>query len=101
MGLFQSEQQAAAFLAKEPLLSVLRHVNADVTMSDCELLADQMLLLVRDYYVHLPLKTSSLAIDPVQELTLLLDDVKYLGSPGEFFRRVLGTVKRLRDRHTT
>lgn len=101
MALFSTDLEARTFLDRGPSVAAVRELGAGVGLAEMETIVDQVLRVVRDYYVHLPLKTSSLAIDPVQELTLLLDDIKYIQSEPDFFARLITSVKRLRDRHTT
>jgi hypothetical protein len=100
MPLFDSNSQAETFLGQAPSLALVRNLSFGLNEAAKGSIVDQVLCLVRDYYVHLPLKTSSLAIDPVRELELLLDDIPYIQTDSEFFYRMLGTIKRLRDRHT-
>lgn len=56
--------------------------------------------LLQHYYVHLPIKASSLAIDPIAQASLLIDDVPLIQSDHDFFSRVRQLVNGLRDRHT-
>lgn len=100
MALFTTESQADAFLRTAPLLSSIRQYDQRISSDQMEFVAQQIMLLLEDYYVHLPLKLSSLGINPVQEIRLLIDEVKFLPSDMDFYTRVFGTFKRLRDRHT-
>ena len=83
-----------------PLLSIVREFNTGMSVDAKRFVADQILMCVRDYFVHLPLKVSSLGIDPLRELELAADDIPYMYTDAEFFRRILSIIKRLRDRHT-
>ena len=96
----QSPTSASEFVAQSPLLSMLREVQGSFTPADGEQVANQLVKILRDYYVHLPLKKSSLGIDPVQEAHLLIDDIKIIPTQTEFNRRLFFMIKRLRDRHT-
>lgn len=101
MALFQTQTQTEMFLAYSPLLSWARSLQPGLTVAEKQGIASQLLILIKDYYVHLPLKTSSLAIDPVQEFALLLDDTPLIQTDVEFFHRLINIVKKLRDRHTS
>jgi hypothetical protein len=91
-----------SFLQTSPYLASVRSVKAGLSDDERFLIVDQVRTVIRDYYVHLPLKMSSLGIDPVQEANLLADDIPYMSMEPdlEFFRRLLAIVKKLRDRHT-
>jgi hypothetical protein len=92
---------AATSLNALPLLSSFRQIPVGYTESEMGQLAEQLLALIRDYYVHLPVKRSALAIDPVQELQLLADDVNYGLDERTYLERLLTAIRRLRDRHTS
>lgn len=53
------------------------------------------------YYVHLPQKVATMAIDPLRELELLAGDASWIGPDLQFWRRLLDIFVKLRDRHTT
>lgn len=91
---------AANFLAQTPWLAQMREVDSGMTSVDRKAAAQQLLVLLRDYYVHLPLKRSSLGIDPVQETALLIDETDYIRGDTDYFSRLMDIVNRLRDRHT-
>lgn len=94
-------QTATNTLDQSPLLAFMRDFRrAGLAAPDLQSVAEQMVVLLRDYYVHLPLKRSSLGIDPVQEASLLADDVRYIPAEAQFQRRAFEIMKRLRDRHT-
>ena len=60
--------------------------------------------LVERWYVHLPLKRSMYAVNPVQRLRLLqrrLETAHAAMSDREFYDDLLGTFAELRDLHTT
>lgn len=83
-----------------PLWSVRDQTTAS-TADDRREIATQLRRALRDYYVHLPQKTASMAIDPLRELELLADDAEEYRDSRHFFHRLLGIFTRLRDRHTT
>ncbi|MCC6590891.1 MAG: hypothetical protein IT168_29645 [Bryobacterales bacterium] len=91
---------AATFLSRSPMLAMVREVSSQTQREGWQLVAQQLEILLRDYYVHLPLKRSSLGIDPVQEARLLADDVRFMPSESDFHRRIFDLIKRMRDRHT-
>jgi hypothetical protein len=64
-----------------------------------ELLVDQALRIVENLYVHLPLKRSMHAVDPLQRLRLLRHRCPLLTEP-EFHAELLSIFTRLRDLHT-
>jgi len=59
----------------------------------------QAITLIEDVYAHLPLKQSSLAVDPVQAGRLLLDAVDELAD-SEFIAALLDLFRSLGDLHT-
>lgn len=83
-----------------PLLASVRGFTSGMAAAERRAAAHQLQVLLRDYYVHLPLKRSSLGIDPVQELTLVVDEADYFTSDADYFARLLDIINRLRDRHT-
>ncbi|HEX8114338.1 MAG TPA: hypothetical protein VF516_41695 [Kofleriaceae bacterium] len=101
MSLFDDASSAAQFLQRSPLLAMLRDSITVTSQADRADIARGLTAAIRDYYVHLPLKRSSLGIDPVRELELLVDDVAYIPTEDPFFARVIEILCRMRDRHTT
>lgn len=100
MAIFATQSEASLMVDTSPLLSSMRELSSGMTVDEREIVARQLVTLLQDYYVHLPLKRSSLGTDPVQEARLLVDDVRFLQSDEDFFRRIFDILKRLRDRHT-
>ncbi|MGY4465885.1 hypothetical protein ACVWWK_001567 [Bradyrhizobium sp. LB9.1b] len=82
-------------------LGAARQIANVLNQDDRQAIVRQIRICLRDFYVHLPLKMSSLAIDPVQECLNLEDDLSYIGEDTEFFRRLMLILRRVRDRHTT
>jgi Peptidase family S41 len=74
-----------------------------LTRDEMQVLAERALVLLRDFYVHLPMKRVVHAADPERRLRVLLD--RLVDAPPlaeEEFHRALGEVfTELRDRHTT
>jgi hypothetical protein len=100
MSIFNSASEAASYVERSPPLSALRDYSNPVVLQQMDAITRQTMLLVKDFYVHLPLKQSSLGIDPLRELALLQDEIRFIPAETEFYRRLLSVVKRLRDRHT-
>jgi hypothetical protein len=100
MPIFTTRSEADNLFQGSPLLASIRDLSSGMTLEERHLVARQLVTLLQNYYVHLPLKRSSLGIDPVQEASLLVDDVQFIPSEADFFTRVFGILKRLRDRHT-
>src|SRR5262249_7187696 len=90
---------ANTFFQMSPMLSSVRDLSSAMTLEDRELVARQLVTVLQDYYVHLPLKRSSLGIDPVQEAHLLVDEVRFITSEADLFRRVFNILRRRRERH--
>ncbi len=90
------------FSGQAPLaLWTIRNQDIPFRADALHTVAMRMRDTLRDFYVHLPQKTVSLAIDPLRELELLADDSEAYFSSYEFFRRLIGIFTNLRDRHTT
>ncbi len=70
-----------------------------LTQDERELLVDQALKLIDNYYVHLPLKRAMYAIDPVQRLKLLRNRLADI-SDRRFHSELLSIFNDLRDLHT-
>ena len=70
-----------------------------LTISQRKLLVEQAMVLVRDLYVHLPLKQAMHAVDPVQRLRLLHSKLASLDER-EFHAELIDIFKELRDLHT-
>lgn len=101
MGLIVDSSQASKFCHQWPPLASLRDRIMTTTVRDWQEIADRLKTALSDYYVHLPLKRSSMGIDPVRELEILADDVRLIPTEDEFFQRLIGIFRRLRDRHTS
>lgn len=71
----------------------------NLTTSQRQTLVEQAEILIRDIYVHLPLKRAMHAVDPVQRLRLLYNRLETL-SEREFHADLLDIFKDLRDLHT-
>lgn len=92
-----------------PLLASTRDITINLTVEERLLIANQIQVLLRDYYAHLPQKKSALGIDPVQHSKVIIDLAKNLpakGYPGfnpelEFFNQILKLLSSLCDRHTS
>ena len=99
--------EVAAGTAQATLLGeFLRGVgDGTLTLADRLLLVDQALVMIEQCYVHLVLKRSMHAVDPVQRLRLLRDRLATLteetrGSEVEFHRELADIFASVRDLHT-
>ena len=73
--------------------------HANLTIAQRETLIGQAEVLIRDLYVHLPLKRAMHAVNPVQRLRLLNNKLETL-SEREFHAELIDIFKDLRDLHT-
>lgn len=71
----------------------------NLTLPQRRTLVDQAIVLIRDLYVHLPLKAAMHAVDPVQRLRLLHNNLDSLDER-EFHAELIDIFKELRDLHT-
>jgi Peptidase family S41 len=73
--------------------------QSSLTLEEKETIVDQAILLLDQFYVHLPFKRARYAVDPVQRLRLIRSQ---LGEHGDlaFHREMLQVFGRLRDAHT-
>ncbi|MBU5351955.1 hypothetical protein KQI74_06675 [Paenibacillus barcinonensis] len=71
----------------------------ELTFAERRTIVDQALILLDNVYVHMPLKKSMYAINPVQRLKILRRQLKNL-SQREFHNEIIQTFKELRDLHT-
>ena len=89
------------FYSKGLYLSTIRDFTVSFSYEERNYLVRQLINALQDYYVHLPIKRAAFAIDPIQELRLLLDDRTANYSQLSFFQQILKIIRKLRDRHTT
>ncbi len=98
------ETMKLQFLGATDLASFLNQPGY-LTMNDRLLLVQQALLLLERVYVHLPMKRSMHAVDPMQRLRLLqyeLEDESLTPPPEMVFHRaMLSIFTSLRDLHTS
>ena len=67
---------------------------------DKERLVDQAILMVDQFYPHLPFKRARYAIDPVQRLRLLRANLGHGGDEMSFHSELLQSFAEMRDPHT-
>ena len=79
--------------------SSFRDTTDDLTPDERREVIDRARFLIEEIYVHLPLKRSMHAIDPVQALKLLRRRVELL-TERQFHNAMIDIFKRLRDLHT-
>ncbi|WP_024514743.1 S41 family peptidase [Bradyrhizobium sp. Tv2a-2] len=77
-------------------LAAIRGWHAEPEKTVRDIICNELARALQHYYVHLPQKRSSLAVEPVQALTILRTSNEY-----NFSKRLLGIVQALKDRHTT
>jgi C-terminal processing protease CtpA/Prc len=76
--------------------------NGDRSLSEEErrLIVDQAIVLLEGFYVHLPLKRSMYAINPVQRLRLLRHRLGQFDDEDKFHAEMIDIFTSLRDQHT-
>ncbi|MBP1861545.1 S41 family peptidase [Rhizobium herbae] len=77
-------------------LSTIDHLE----VSERELIVDQAITLLEDFYVHLPMKRAMHAVDPLQRLRLLRRRLKDIESEITFHHEMTEIFTSLRDMHT-
>jgi hypothetical protein len=90
-------------LCDYPLLADYLLQVHNLSLPEQELIVNQAIKLLQEVYVHLPLKKSLLAIDPVQRLRLLAAQLSGRRQPLNdlsFNYEVMSTFISLRDLHT-
>ena len=73
--------------------------TSDLTLEERQRIVDQALVLIEQFYVHLPLKRAMHAVDPAQRLKLLRHRLHTL-SERRFHDEMISTFMELRDLHT-
>jgi hypothetical protein len=76
-----------------------------LTLEERKLIVRQALVLIEQNYAHLPLKRAMHAVDPVQRLRLLLQNLEFSPAPEqvtetEFHREMTDIFTSVRDLHT-
>jgi hypothetical protein len=71
-----------------------------LTIEERRLIVDQALVLIEQFYVHLPLKRAMHAVDPVQRLKLLRHRLDTIPEERRFHDEMISTFTSLRDLHT-
>lgn len=80
-------------------LDALKGMSSAYSEADREILIDQLVLCLRSFYVHQPMKWAKHAVDPVRALSALRWTCKGMGDL-EFHTAVARIFKSLRDIHT-
>ena len=73
--------------------------TSELTLEERQEIVDQALVLIEQFYVHLPLKRAMHAVDPVQRLKLLRYRLHTL-SERRFHDEMISIFMELRDLHT-
>jgi hypothetical protein len=88
-------------LTIQPISEFLQAAGkSQVKSSERALICDQAILVIDQFYAHLPFKRARYAIDPVQRLRLLRARLSQM-SDLEFHSELLEAFADLRDAHTT
>lgn len=82
-----------------PLSDFLSRVSA-LTTEERKLVVEQAIVLLQDFYVHLPLKRAMHAVDPLQRLRLLQRRLERPISELAFHAQMTAIFTSLRDLHT-
>jgi C-terminal processing protease CtpA/Prc len=101
----QEDSAAATNVGAIITLQELLTTTGGLTLEERQRIVDQALVLIEQFYVHLPLKRAMHAIDPVQRLKLLryrLDTMPEERLPDErrFHDEMISIFTELRDLHT-
>ena len=84
----------------QPLKDFLQDAEQHkLTKRDKQLICDQAILIMEQFYAHLPFKRARYAADPAQRLRLLRSDIPNL-SEQQFHAEMIRTFTELRDVHT-
>ena len=89
-GRWRQATKLARFLAKAPTL----------TLAERERIVDQAIRVLRDYYVHLPMKEASHGIEPIRQLEVLRRRLPDIADDVAFHERLHAVFASLRDLHT-
>ncbi|MQU73991.1 peptidase S41 [Sinorhizobium medicae] len=81
-------------------LEAFRTVNAGLSRPEMELAISQAQTLFDELYVHLLLKQSMHAVDPVQRLKTMMLRLGSIGNENEFHRQMIATFVSVQDLHT-
>ncbi len=73
--------------------------ESKLTLKEKEVLVDQAILLLDQFYAHLPFKRARYAVDPVQRLRLIRSQIRD-HSDLAFHKEMVYVFTRLRDAHT-
>lgn len=101
--LADTHQAVKTVMAATETLPEFRQSPSELEAEEQLLLVRQGLVLMRDNYVHLPLKESMHAVRPIQALNLLLQKLESSNeamSDLEFHAEMLRTFTSVRDLHT-
>ncbi len=95
-----THDSADGLVNNAPIFAAFRGRHIALGVYEAEYLVRQVELTIDNFYVHLPLKMSSMGVDPLQELRVLRDSVKYSREDLTIYQRIRDILRRLRDRHT-
>jgi hypothetical protein len=95
----QGESAAGTNLGETTTLQEFLTKTGSLTLEERQRIVDQALVLIEQFYVHLPLKRAMHAVDPVQRLKLLRYRLDTL-SERRFHDEMISIFMALRDLHT-
>jgi hypothetical protein len=72
-----------------------------ISLADRELICDQAILMIEQFYAHLPFKRVRYAIDPVQRIRLLRARLGQIDADPDFHAELLDAFADMRDVHTS
>ena len=102
INLLLKKNSKAAFkkLKVLPLRQFLKEVESDEALrrEDKELICDQAILVLDQFYAHLPFKRARYAVDPIQEVRLLRAQIP--STEQAFHAAMISLFTSLRDVHT-
>ncbi len=79
--------------------------EASLSRDERQCIVEQAIVLLESYYVHLPMKRTMHAVDPIQRLRNLSYELAQGGGEGlsdlDFHREIIAVFDSLRDLHTT
>ncbi|HEY0385570.1 MAG TPA: S41 family peptidase, partial [Pyrinomonadaceae bacterium] len=91
--------EVAALLGEVQSLPEFLKTTGQLTLTEREQIVNQALVMIEEFYVHLPLKRAMYAVDPVQALRLLRQRQSRL-SESAFHDAMVSIYVQLRDLHT-
>lgn len=95
-----AHEAVRSMLADSRALAAFREQTVALTPEERLLLVEQAIVLLENFYVHLPFKRAMHAIDPVQRLRLLRQHLSQYDEDTRFHGEMTSIFVSLRDLHT-